>query len=149
MISPRRLTAANAMAMALALFIPAAQAEVTVNNPWVAEAPPTAMALAGFMTLENSDAVDRKLVRADAPGFDRVELHRSMEVDGVHQMKRQDAIVVPANGTATLAPGGYHVMLIGVQEPRRAGDEIPITLVFEDGEEMTVSVPVKRREFMK
>ena len=145
MIAARHL----ATALALALFVPAVHAEVTVKDPWVAEAPPTAMALAGFMTLENSDSFDRRLVRADAPGFDRVELHRSMEVDGVHRMKRQDSIVIPANGSATLAPGGYHVMLIGVQEPRRAGDEIPLTLVFDDGEEMTVPVPVKRREFMK
>ena len=145
MITPKQL----ATALAFVLFVPAAHAEVTVKEAWVAEAPPTAMALAAFMTLENSDAVDRKLVRAEAPGFDRVELHRSMEVDGVHQMRRQDFILVPANGTATLAPGGYHVMLIGVQEPRRAGDEIPLTLVFDDGEEMTVSVPVKQRAFMK
>lgn len=151
MIFPRRPTTrlTASIALALAMLAPAAYAEISVEDPWVAEAPPTAMALAGFMTIENGNDVDRKLVRAKAPGFDRIELHRSVEVDGVHQMKRQDAILVPANGSVTLAPGGYHVMLIGVQEPPRAGDRIPLTLIFDDGEEMTVSVPVRTREFMQ
>ena len=145
MISPRRLL----FATVLGLFAPVALAEVTVKDAWVAEAPPTAMALAAFMTLENDADVERKLVRAEAPGFDRVELHRSMEVNGMHRMERQDAIAIPANGSTQLAPGGYHVMLIGVQTPRRAGDEIPVTLTFADGETMTIPVPVKRRDFMK
>ncbi|MFO7808306.1 copper chaperone PCu(A)C [Guyparkeria sp.] len=151
MISLRRSTTriTALVALALAMLAPAAHAEISVEDPWVAEAPPTAMALAGFMTIENSDDVDRKLVGAEAPGFDRIELHRSVEVDGVHQMKREDAILVPANGSATLAPGGYHVMLIGLQEPKRAGDRIPLTLIFDDGEEMTVTVPVRKREFMQ
>ncbi len=149
MISTRRPTSVLALALSLALLAPVAHAEITVEDPWIAEAPPTAMALASFMTLENGDDADRKLVRAEAPGFDRVELHRSVEVDGVHQMKRQDAIRIPANGSATLEPGGYHVMLIGVQEPMSAGDEVPLTLVFDEGEEITVTVPVKKREFMK
>ena len=145
MISPRRLL----FATVLGLFAPVALAEVTVKDAWVAEAPPTAMALAAFMTLENDADVERKLVRAEAPGFDRVELHRSIEVNGVHRMERQDAIAIPADGAARLAPGGYHVMLIGVETPRRAGDEIPVTLTFADGETMTLPVPVKRRDFMK
>lgn len=145
MISPRRTLAG----LALGFFATTGHAEVIVKDPWVAEAPPTAMALAGFMTLENTDATERHLVRADAPGFDRVELHRSIEVDGVHRMERQDSINIPANGSVRLAPGGYHVMLIGVQEPKRDGDVIPLTLVFKNGEEMILSVPVKRRKFMK
>lgn len=149
MISFRRPTTALFLGLALALLAPAAHAGITVEDPWIAEAPPTAMALAAFMTLENDGDAERRLIRADAPGFDRVELHRSVEVDGVHQMKRQDAIRIPANGSTTLQPGGYHVMLIGVQTPKRAGDEVPLTLVFDDGEEMTVTVPVRKREFMK
>ncbi|MGM0516761.1 MAG: copper chaperone PCu(A)C [Pseudomonadota bacterium] len=145
MISPRR----TLTGLALGLFATTGHAEVTVKEPWVAEAPPTAMALAGFMTLENTDASERHLVRADAPGFERVELHRSVEVDGVHRMQRQDSIDIPPNGSVELAPGGYHVMLIGVQEPKRDGDVIPLTLFFANGEEMTLSVPVKRRDFMK
>lgn len=64
-------------------------------------------------------------------------------------MERQDSIDIPANGSVRLAPGGYHVMLMGVQEPKRDGDVIPLMLVFKNGEEMILSVPVKRREFMK
>ena len=35
---------------------------------------------------------------------------------------------VPANGMLTLEPGGFHIMLMGVSAPIRAGAEVPFTL---------------------
>jgi copper(I)-binding protein len=127
----------------------AAQAEVTVTDPWIAEAPPTAMALAAFMRLENDAETPRRLTAAEAPGFERIELHRSIEEDGGHRMRRQEMIEIPADGATSLAPGGYHIMLIGVAEPLVEGDTVPLTLVFADGERRTLEVPVRRRAFMR
>lgn len=148
-IRPSRHPFVASLGAGLALLSTAALAEVQVNDPWIAEAPPTAMALAAFMVLENDGDAPRSLVAAEAPGFDRIELHQSIEENGVHRMIRQEAIRIPANGQTPLEPGGYHVMLIGIQKPLQAGDEVPIQLTFANGERKQIDVPVRQRDFMK
>ena len=43
------------------------------------------------------------------------------------------------------APGGYHVMLIGLRAPLAAGDTVPLSLLFDDGSaarlQLTVAAP--------
>ncbi|MBS3799946.1 MAG: copper chaperone PCu(A)C [Thioalkalivibrio sp.] len=127
----------------------AAHAEVHVHDPWIAEAPPTARALAAFMALENAGSTPRHLVAAEASGFDRIELHRSIEEEGMHRMVKQEAIEIPAGGRVELAPGDYHVMLMGVQAPLRAGDTVSMRLIFANDEVRSLEVPVRRRAFMR
>ncbi|MDM7321994.1 MAG: copper chaperone PCu(A)C [Gammaproteobacteria bacterium] len=141
----------RSLLLAAALFLPlSALAEVKVINPWVPEAPPNAQALAAFMVLENDGEQVVKVTNAWAPGFDTIELHRSVEENGMHKMIKQDALIIPAKGKLELKPGGYHVMLIGVHNPPKAGDVIPLRLDFEGLPSQTVEVPVKKRaEMMK
>jgi copper(I)-binding protein len=133
-----------------AMLLPlSALAEVKVVDAWIPEAPPNAQAMAAFMVMENNEDKEVKVLSAFAPGFNTIELHKSMEVDGMHKMLKQDALVIPAMGSLTLKPGSYHIMLIGVQDPRpKAGDVIPVRLDFADGKQMTLQVPVKKRADM-
>ncbi|PKP62731.1 MAG: hypothetical protein CVT86_07040, partial [Alphaproteobacteria bacterium HGW-Alphaproteobacteria-8] len=43
---------------------------------------------------------------------------------------------------AVLAPGGLHVMLMGLTAPLAAGDALPLTLIFEKAGSVTLSAPV-------
>lgn len=125
-----------------------AYAEVKVVEPWIPEAPPNAQALGAFMVLENDEDREIKVISAYAPGFDTIELHKSVEENGMHKMLKQDALVIPAMGSLELKPGSYHVMLIGVQKPPKAGDTIPLRLDFEGQPSQTIDVPVKKRADM-
>ena len=120
--------------------------ELKVVHPWVALSPPGAHATAAFMELHNpgGEAVD--LVAADADGFQAVELHRSVNENGMHRMIEQDRITVPAGGAVRLAPGGYHVMLIGIERELTEGDAVTLELTLSDGSRLAVEAPVKRRE---
>lgn len=133
-----------------ALSLPlAALAEVKVAESWIPEAPPTAHTMAAFMVLENDEDRPVRVIAAHAPGFDTIELHKSVEENGMHKMLRQDALVIPEMGSLELRPGGYHVMLIGVHEPRpKAGDVIPMRLDLEGGRSIELKVPVKKRADM-
>jgi hypothetical protein len=42
-----------------------------------------------------------------------------------------------------LKPGGNHVMLMGMETPLAAGNEVTITLIFDDESELEVTGPVK------
>ncbi len=138
------------LVLVAAMMLPlTAWAEIKVVDPWIPEAPPNAQAMAAFMVIENDEDKEVKLVNAFAPGFKTIELHKSVEENGMHKMLKQDVMVVPPMGSLTLKPGSYHIMLIGVQDPRpKAGDVIPLRLDFEGGKQMTVQTPVKKRADM-
>lgn len=59
------------------------------------------------------------------------------------QMRQVESIEVPSHGTATLRPGSFHVMLIGLAQPLKEGDRFPLTLTFERAGEVTVEVKVE------
>lgn len=46
---------------------------------------------------------------------------------------------VPAGGGVTFAPGGYHLMLIGLTRAVKVGDTVPATLTFASGARLKVS----------
>lgn len=145
-----RISSLGSVVLAGLLSLPlVAMAEVKVIEPWIPEAPPSAHAMAAFMVLENDEDHPVKVIAAHAPGFDTIELHKSVEENGMHKMLKQDALVIPAMGSLELRPGGYHVMLIGVHEPRpKAGDVIPMRLDLEGGKSIEFKAPVKKRADM-
>ena len=82
--------------------------------------------------------------RPRSPAAASVELH-SMTMDGdVMKMRQVDAIDLPAGQTVELKPGGYHLMLIGLKAPLKAGDKFPLTLKFEKAGEVIVTVKVEK-----
>lgn len=126
----------------------ASQAAPVISGAWIPEQPPGAMANAVFLVMKNSGDRPDALVKAAAPGFKAVQLHKSIQVNGMHRMIEQKEIVIPAHGETRLAPGGYHIMLIGSSKSLVAGDHVPVTLFFSDGSKETLQVPVKKRAAM-
>lgn len=129
----------------LGLLPALAFADVKVEDPWIAEGPPVAQVLGGFMQLRNTDAQPRALVGGSSTGFARIELHQTVHEDGMAKMVPQERIEVPAQGTTALQPGGYHLMLIEPVKPLKAGDTVELTLQFDDGSKQTLQVPVRKR----
>lgn len=71
-----------------------------------------------------------------------IEIHTMTTTDGVMQMRKVDALDIPANGTAEMKSGGYHVMLIGLTRALNEGESVDLTFVFENAGEATLAVPV-------
>ena len=59
------------------------------------------------------------------------------------QMRQVEKIDIPAGSATKLEPGGLHVMLIGLVQDLKPGDEVSITLTFEDGSKTTIVAPVR------
>ena len=96
----------------------------------------------GFMTLVNGGATDR-LVAVSAGVSTSVELH-SMTMNGdVMHMRQVDAIELPAGKTVELAPGGYHIMFVGLKAPLKAGASFPMTLTFAKAGAVTVQMQIE------
>jgi copper(I)-binding protein len=118
----------------------AALAQVRVENAWVRATVPSQKATGAFMKL--TAAANASLVGVASPAAPLVELHESSMQGGVMQMRAVPRIVLPANKSVELKPGGYHVMLMGVTTPLNAGGTVPLTLTFEDAAGKRTSVDV-------
>ncbi|GAB4496499.1 MAG: copper chaperone PCu(A)C [Anaerolineales bacterium] len=97
-----------------------------------------------YMTINNPTAQDDVLLSAQSSVANAVELHlSSVDANGVMSMKQQENIPVPANSMVELKPGGLHVMLIGLPNDLKVGDEFEVTLNFKNAGAITLKVPVK------
>jgi len=106
---------------------------VRIEDPYARAVPPGQPNSAVFMVIENTGPTPVAVVAAESPAAATVELHTHRMADGMMQMRRIERIELPAGESVALAPGGLHVMLIGLTETLAPGMEVPLTLVFDDG----------------
>ncbi|HIE62351.1 MAG TPA: copper chaperone PCu(A)C [Microbacterium sp.] len=116
---------------------------VTITDAWV-KAADSGMS-AAFGELENSGDTDATIVSVSSDASSMMELHEVVD-DGTGSMVMQEkdgGFVIPAGGSLTLEPGGYHFMLMDLTAPLVAGDEATFTVTFEDGSTMEFTAPMK------
>lgn len=98
-----------------------------------------------YLRLQNTGGAADRLLGASTSVAERVELH-SMQMSGdVMRMRQVDAIELPAGATVDLAPGGLHLMLMGLKAPLRAGERLPLVLRFEKSGEVKTELVVGNR----
>ncbi len=116
---------------------------VKVENPYVRAAPPGQVNSGAFLTLLNSSDADHSLQSAASNVAEKVELHTHTNNNGVMEMRQVPQIDVAAKGRSELKPGGFHIMLLGLKQPLKAGETADITLTFEDGSTTTITAPIQ------
>ena len=116
---------------------------VCVSDPWVRPAAQGATATAAYFTV-SATLAEFEVRGARADGFEAVELHRSLTEGGMMRMEPVSAVVVPADGSVSFEPGGFHVMLIGPDAALAEGDAVEITLDMSLGGPLTFTAPVRR-----
>ena len=129
-----------ALALATAAAAPA-QAQVAVKDAWVRGTVAGQKATGLFGQV--SSGAGGRLVAASSPAADVVEIHE-MTMDGnVMKMRAVPFVELPAGKPVDLKPGGYHVMLMGLKQPLKAGETVPVTLVIEGAGGKRESVEIK------
>ena len=74
------------------------------------------------------------------------EIHESqMEGDIMKMVPLPEGIEIPAHGKIDIRPGGYHIMLLGINRELKPGDKFEIVLEFENSPSATVEVTVKEQ----
>ncbi|MFC4527874.1 copper chaperone PCu(A)C [Dyella halodurans] len=91
-----------------------------------------------YVTLENTGDQPASLRGAESTNYASVMLHQSSTEGGMGRMNAVDRLVVPAHGKASLAPGGYHLMLMKAASAVKPGDKVKLALVFGDGSKLDV-----------
>lgn len=137
-----------AIALTIAAIIASAPgvraSDLIVTNAFArASVTPVAKSGVAYLTLVNqSDAPDR-LIAIITQAAKAAEPHRTMMVGDVMKMEAAGVIDLPPHAEVTMAPGGLHVMLMGLTAPLKEGGAIAMTLTFEKAGQITISVPVK------
>ena len=123
---------------------PAPGGSLVVHNAWIRAANEGGLT-AAYLTIVNGSATDDALLSVGAPHLAAsVSLHETTTGDdGMTGMHHAPSIAIPANGTVALAPGGYHVMLEGLQRDLVAGETVQLALVFAQAGPVTVDAQVR------
>lgn len=96
-----------------------------------------------FMTIRNDGSQSNWLIDAESSAARVVEIHETTMSGDVMRMRQIQSLEIPAGGEAVLKPGGYHLMLIDLQQNLIPGDKIEITLVFRQAGRVTVTAEVQ------
>jgi len=138
-----KLAAAAALSLAVALPAFSQNAAVQVEKPWARATPAGATTGAVYMTLDNKSNAPDRLVGAATDVAAKAQVHEMSMDKGTMKMREvADGLAVPAGGSVVLKPGSYHVMLMGLKKPLKAGQSINLTLKFEKAGDVPVTVPV-------
>lgn len=110
-------------------------ADVDVKEPWVRGTVTGQQATGAFM--EVTSKAGATLVGAASPVAGVTEIHEMKMDGGVMKMRAIARLDLPAGQPVKLAPGGYHVMLMGLKQLLKKGDSVPLTIKLE-GKDKTV-----------
>jgi len=113
----------------------------SASDGWARATPPGVGVGAVYLTITGGATSDR-LVGASTDRASVVQLHTVEESAGVAAMRQVEGVQVPAGKQVVLAPGGTHIMLMGLSGPLVAGETFPLTLRFEKAGEQAVPVSV-------
>ena len=131
------------LAVLCAVSLPAAAqpASVAVTEAWSRATTGAAQTGAIYVTVTASQP-DR-LLGASTPAAAMTELHQSRMEAGVMQMRAMpDGLPVTPGTPIHMAPGGYHLMLMGLKQPLKQGDHVAVTLTFEHAGAVTADAVV-------
>ena len=113
-----------------------------ITTPW---ARPTANANTPggvFFTITNHGSKTAKMINAASDIARMTHIHMTRNDGGMMTMDTVDAVSIAAGESLTFAPGGYHIMLMGLSKKLTQGDEFDLTLTFEKAGDIVIAIPV-------
>lgn len=102
---------------------------VIVKNAWARATAPGQNTAGVYLDIASN--ADAALVGAISPVATSAEMHAMRMEGGVMKMRAVQKIELPAGKAVKLAPAGLHIMLVGIKQPLRANERIPLELTIE------------------
>jgi copper(I)-binding protein len=114
-----------------------------IGHPWARATPPTAPAGGGYLTITNKGTTEDRLVSIKSPAAGAVQVHEMRMEGNIMRMREvEGGLAIPPGATVALAPGGLHLMMMGLKEPLKQDESVPVTLVFEKAGSIDVELAV-------
>jgi copper(I)-binding protein len=113
-----------------------------VSDAWARATAPGAAMGAAYLAIAGGAEADA-LKAVSTKRAQSVEMHTVEQADGVMKMRELDSVEVPAGKRVQFAPGGMHLMLIGLGSPLVAGERFEMQLEFAIAGTRSVIVEVR------
>ncbi|MDP1690930.1 MAG: copper chaperone PCu(A)C [Burkholderiaceae bacterium] len=117
---------------------------LTIDHPWARPTLPGQMVGGAYLGIRNGGVAGDRLLGASMAAA-KVEVHEMRMEGDVMRMREIGTLDLPAGKTLTLAPGGLHLMLMGLKAPLKIGDKLPLKLRFEKAGEIEVLLQVENK----
>lgn len=115
--------------------------DLVLNHPWCKASPMGAEYGAGYLEITNKGAAADKLVGGSTDVAEKIEIHEMTMEEGVMKMREvAGGLEIPAGATVKLAPGGYHIMFMGLKNPLEVGKYVKAKLKFEKAGEVEIEL---------
>lgn len=121
----------------------AADCSPQVRDGWVRIPPAGLPMAAGFATFDNHCDAAATIVGASSQAFAETTVHATRVEDGISRMRAVPELRVAPNSIATFAPGGLHLMLMHPTRTLKAGEQVQVEFVLEDGRKIHSEFVVK------
>jgi len=122
------------------------QPEVSIDKAMVAEPPPGIDMTAGYFDIHNTGNQPVSLIKVSCQDFGNIEIHRSMVIDGIAKMIRQESVTLPPNSSLEFKPGDYHLMMFHPRKQLTTGDKVSLTFYFSDLTSLEIGAVVMKQD---
>ena len=121
-----------------------AEADLRLIDPWVRVLRPGSSVTGGFMMLQNDGTTDDELLSVSSPSAKTVEIHETVEKNGMMKMQKINKLHIAAGQKVELRPGALHLMFLDVQETDEIKRKwITIKLNFKHSGVMEFKAPLR------
>jgi hypothetical protein len=117
--------------------------ELRVTSAWARATPPGVTMGVVYFQIENGGTRSDRLLTLKTSVATSAGVHRTEIVDGIARMREVAVLHVAPGEKIEFAPGGYHVMLMGLRKPLVAGQKFELELLFEVAGPRRVVVPIR------
>jgi len=125
-----------------AASVTSGKAAVQVSDAWAKASVPGQTVGAAYLTLTAQQA-GLTLRALHTPAAQSVQMHEMIMQGDVMQMRAIESLDLPQGQALGFAPGGRHLMLMGLKHPLRAGQVLPLRLEFSNGQSLQLQLPVR------
>ncbi|QGP77678.1 copper chaperone PCu(A)C [Sphingobium sp. CAP-1] len=133
------------LAAPLALSACGDPAPTYVDQAWIRLSPNKDMPSAGYFVAHGGDAGTQ--LRGVITDYAlKVDMHETVSKDGMTTMEAIDSVDIPARGKVAFAPGGKHLMILGVNDTAISRGKMQLTFLMANGDRLLVDAVIRKPE---
>lgn len=114
--------------------------DIQVDSAWARATAPGQDAAMVDLTITSSK--EARLVGFSSAVCRETQMHSMIHDKGMMKMREVTSVDLPAGRRISLGEAGFHLMLLGLKSPLRAGDSVPLTLNVVTADKTQVKVEV-------
>ena len=129
--------------LAIPFGLAASASGFSVENAYMRAMPPGRTATAAYLSVTNKHDKACSIIGGSTAIAAKLEIHQQLMSDGMMKMRPVTTLTVAAGETLLLQPGGFHLMLLGIDAELVPGETHGVSLQTEDCGAIEITAEVR------